>query len=231
MNNKNSFGRLLAILLIYVFISPMIPANTATEYIIHGCVTGVLLMATLAVQKARKQRSIATMILLPLLAVYWLGHIIDVRFSVESSFLLFIFFYGMVITSFFKQMAKVETINFAVILCAMCIYMLMGLMWGSAYALLQDLVPGSYSGTLIAENGRTDLHIFNYLSFVTLTTLGYGDITPQNPAASSLCQMQAIVGQFFTAILVAWLVGMYGKTTKYGEQSQQEQNNLPSQDS
>ncbi|MCD6389525.1 MAG: two pore domain potassium channel family protein, partial [Desulfobulbaceae bacterium] len=41
----------------------------------------------------------------------------------------------------------------------------------------------------------------------TLTTLGYGDITPQTLGAGALCQMEAIVGQFFTAVIVAWLVG------------------------
>lgn len=51
------------------------------------------------------------------------------------------------------------------------------------------------------------LHIFNYFSMVTLTTLGYGDITPQTAGAGALCQMEAIVGQFFTAVVVAWLVG------------------------
>jgi len=55
------------------------------------------------------------------------------------------------------------------------------------------------------------VHVFNYFSLVTLTSLGYGDITPQSLGAASLCQMEAIIGQFYTAVLVAWLVGMYGK--------------------
>ena len=44
---------------------------------------------------------------------------------------------------------------------------------------------------------------------VTLTTLGYGDITPQTHAAGALCQIEAITGQFFIAVVVAWLVGNY----------------------
>ncbi|RUM45652.1 MAG: Ion channel protein, partial [Desulfocapsa sp.] len=65
-----------------------------------------------------------------------------------------------------------------------------------------------YSGVLL--NAQSDpIHLFNYFSFVTLTTLGYGDITPQTAGAASLCQMEAIVGQFFTAVVVAWLVGMH----------------------
>ena len=59
------------------------------------------------------------------------------------------------------------------------------------------------------EPAMTHLTTFNYFSMVTLTTLGYGDITPQTPAAGALCQMEAITGQFFTAVVVAWLVGNY----------------------
>lgn len=50
---------------------------------------------------------------------------------------------------------------------------------------------------------------FNYFSLVTLTTLGYGDITPQTAGAGALCQMEAITGQFYTAVVVAWLVGNF----------------------
>lgn len=72
-----------------------------------------------------------------------------------------------------------------------------------------ELSPGSYSGALLEKEPDNLLHIYNYFSMVTLTTLGYGDITPQTPGAAALCQMEAIVGQFFTAVLVAWLVGNF----------------------
>ena len=48
-----------------------------------------------------------------------------------------------------------------------------------------------------------------YYSFVTLTTLGYGDLTPVKPIARTVGYLEAIVGQFYLAVLVAWLVGMY----------------------
>ncbi len=48
-----------------------------------------------------------------------------------------------------------------------------------------------------------------YYSFVTITTLGYGDLTPLKPMVRTLAYLEAILGQFYVAILVAWLVGMY----------------------
>ena len=52
------------------------------------------------------------------------------------------------------------------------------------------------------------LHDFVYFSYITLTTLGYGDILPQTQGATALCQAEAIIGQFFIAVLVARLVGI-----------------------
>ena len=48
-----------------------------------------------------------------------------------------------------------------------------------------------------------------YFSFITITTLGYGDLIPLKPLARTFAFLEAIVGQFYVAVLVAWLVGMY----------------------
>jgi voltage-gated potassium channel Kch len=69
--------------------------------------------------------------------------------------------------------------------------------------------PGSFAGVLLETPKDSVLTTFNYFSIVTLTTLGYGDITPQSLAAGALCQIEAITGQFYIAVLVAWLVGNF----------------------
>ena len=91
----------------------------------------------------------------------------------------------------------------------LCLYLVIGLFWGTLYTLLYELSPGAYAGALLEINTHSHLTTFNYFSMVTLTTLGYGDITPQTPGAASLCQLEAIMGQFFTAVVVAWLVGNF----------------------
>jgi hypothetical protein len=58
------------------------------------------------------------------------------------------------------------------------------------------------------KNPQDRIHLLNYFSFVTLSTLGYGDITPQTQGAAALCQVEAILGQFFTVALLARLVGI-----------------------
>jgi voltage-gated potassium channel len=90
----------------------------------------------------------------------------------------------------------------------MCIYLLLGLSWALLYAFLNRIAPGSFSGM---QHTALELQVweFVYTSFVTLTTLGYGDISPMTPIARSLAYMEAIVGQFYLAVLVASLVGTY----------------------
>jgi hypothetical protein len=90
---------------------------------------------------------------------------------------------------------------------AICIYILIGLIWAFAYLIVEQVFPGSFSGL---DNGPWQLNLdtFIYYSMVTLTTLGYGDITPQLPLARFLAFMEAITGVFYTTILVASLIGM-----------------------
>ena len=88
-----------------------------------------------------------------------------------------------------------------------CVYLLLGWIWWFAYVGLELARPGSFSGVASLDaGGRIDLL---YFSFVTLTTLGYGDITPSSPRGMSLASLEAVTGVLFLAILIARLVGVY----------------------
>ncbi len=89
---------------------------------------------------------------------------------------------------------------------SICIYLLIGVIWGALYNILVYFEPQAFHGLSLehAANGG-----FLYFSFVTLTTLGYGDISPAIPLTRSLAYMEAIVGQFYLTILVASLVASY----------------------
>lgn len=91
---------------------------------------------------------------------------------------------------------------------SVCLYMLMGVAWAVAYTLLEMLTPGSFAGISI-QPGQGWNSNWLYFSFVTMSTLGYGDITPISPMAKMLAYMQAMFGLFYIAVLVAGLVGAY----------------------
>ncbi len=91
---------------------------------------------------------------------------------------------------------------------SVCIYLLLGIIWALLYLFIDLLTVNAFNGVLI-HSGYQAIWEYIYFSFVTLTTLGYGDISPVNEVARSLVYLEAICGQFYIAILVASLVGAH----------------------
>ncbi len=89
------------------------------------------------------------------------------------------------------------------ILGAVAAYLLLGLVWVGAYHLVELAHPAAFAGLAPGD----PQHLI-YFSFVTLTTTGYGDVTPLHPAARSLAMLEALVGQLYPAILIARLVSL-----------------------
>ena len=107
-----------------------------------------------------------------------------------------------------KQVAIGSEINANRIVGAICVYLLLGVIWAMAYTLIDAVSPGSFAGFSPMDDLGWDSE-WLYFSFVTMTTLGYGDILPVSATARGLAYMQAVVGQFYIAVLVAGLVGAY----------------------
>lgn len=91
---------------------------------------------------------------------------------------------------------------------ALCIYMMMGVMWALLYHLVMLGDANAFTGLDPTQPGVL-VRDLTYYSFVTLTTLGYGDMSPVAPAAKTLAYLQAVTGQFYLTVLVAELVGTH----------------------
>ena len=95
---------------------------------------------------------------------------------------------------------------------ALCVYLLIGFAWGILYAILEQVEPGSFSAPQetsgINENVARVMRM-RYFSWVTLTTVGFGDIAPRSPAARMFSTLEAVMGQIYLAVLVARLVGLH----------------------
>lgn len=103
-----------------------------------------------------------------------------------------------------------ERVDVEVLAAAACVYLLLAFTFWFGYLSVELFSPGSFSATLSLspERARTD---FLYFSFVTQTTLGYGDIVPVSTYARSLVSVHATLGILFPAVLIARLVGLYGR--------------------
>ncbi|MGI9260983.1 MAG: ion channel, partial [Woeseiaceae bacterium] len=125
-----------------------------------------------------------------------------------SSFTAMFGFLLIAIAFTLQQVAFGTEITFNRLVGAVCVYLLLGTIWALAYSLIGSLEPGSFKG-LSPHDGRGWDSEWLYFSFVTMTTLGYGDISPVSATARALAYVQAIFGQFYIAILVAGLVSGY----------------------
>ena len=103
------------------------------------------------------------------------------------------------------QTFRAGPVNLHRIQGAVAAYLLLGLVWALAYELVSLLATGAFSG---AGFGAEERPQFVYFSFVTLTTVGYGDVTPVHPVARSLAVAEALTGQLYPAILLARLVSL-----------------------
>jgi len=97
------------------------------------------------------------------------------------------------------------------IFAAVCVYLLIGYGWTFIYALLDELQPGSF--VAMSEAAANDyvgrVLQMRYFSFITLTTVGYGDIVPRSPATRTFAALEAVTGQIYLTVLVARLVGLH----------------------
>ena len=87
-----------------------------------------------------------------------------------------------------------------------CVYLLLGYFWAVLYSIVETFDGQAFSDPLLTENSAATMI---YYSFVTLTTLGFGDIVPKSPIASTLTILEALVGQLYPTIFIALLVGNY----------------------
>jgi hypothetical protein len=105
------------------------------------------------------------------------------------------------------DLARHRSITLQTVWAALCVYLLLGLAFASVHLLIGVVQAGSYSRPLDQETAL-------YLSFVTMTTVGFGDITPARGPAQAATIVQAIGGQLYLVSVVAALVGNLGRTRR-----------------
>jgi Ion channel len=97
------------------------------------------------------------------------------------------------------------------IYAAVCVYLLLGFAWTFAFALVEAVQPSSFTihGEALPSRYILEVRELRYFSFMTLTTVGYGDIAPASTIARTLAALEAVTGQIYLTVLVARLVGLH----------------------
>jgi len=214
-NNKISFIELckrdrylllLMSLLSLILITPLFEGVVALTTLLDIFITGIFLASLYAISQKGQSLRNAVVLLLPVVAGMWLTyfvHIPHLRLVADCCAILFFAFTIILILS---SLLREYEITLDVIYGAVAVFLLMALMWAFMFDVIATLRPGSFQITASPAHG-TRVH-FIYYSFVTITTVGYGDILPVSLTARAFSIVEMIVGQVYLVVLIARLVGI-----------------------
>jgi len=209
ITEQNNFVFLLFGLILLLFVGALMdyfPGDTGPR-IVQGATVAALLIGTGSQKKNRSHFFVSIVFVVLMLVMIVAGSLIDragfdyLHLLILLSFLVWMTWLAV------RQVLFTGSITSNDIVGAICIYMLLGMIWAILYLILAQIVPGAFNGVPHApwlDNFSTAI----YFSFVTITTLGYGDVSPAIPLARFLVIMEAIIGVFYMAILVASLIGV-----------------------
>ena len=201
------FSVLLLLTVLLILVIPFLRGFIRIKLIVDIMTTAILVAAIWATGERKYQTAIAFCLALPFLVLTWSNHIVKNSFLAFSGHLIGILFFGYVVYSILKYVLGAKTVTREIIFAAIASYLFIAVIWAYGYSALELIQPGSFR---IPDGAFSDSgSVFIYFSFVTITTLGYGDITPLTQQAGSLATVEALVGQIYLVVLVAWLVGMH----------------------
>jgi len=203
---ENRFLIMLVALFGLILFFPLIDNFVNIQFMVEIFLSILFLSCIFAVSFKKHHPIIASLLALPTFTIMWTAHFIDIGGFEHLKNLFGMLFMLYMIILFLEHFFRQDEINREVIFGALVVYLLMGLMWGYGYTLLEHLQPSSFNHP--AGLSDPDLGAYNYFSFVTMTTLGYGDITPASEGAKAMVMTQAVSGQVYLAVLVARLVGI-----------------------
>ena len=216
MKGRWSFPTLLLCLVILLLAYPAVEQSAWADKALALFLTVVLIASVYATHRtSRFAFRIAVALAIMSFLFLWLskfvpdGTPLKLRLSVLDNLaeVMFLFFTAGCIL---KYLLTRDRITLDILSGAACVYILFGISWGVLYSFLERVAPGSFAfaGHFSPEQ-KMGWPIFNYYSFVTLTTLGYGEITPVTARAQSFAIIEAVTGVLFTALLISRLVGVY----------------------
>jgi hypothetical protein len=196
---------LLSILLIFV-IRPFLEDFIKINVLMDIFFTVILLSGIYAASQKKNFLIIALAIAFPTLIAHWSAYFLKIPYSFLVGSILGSIFFAYITIIILFYLFREKEITSDIIIGSICAYFLIGLMWAYVFSAMEIVKPGSFQ---IPQQLNIGMHHFTYYSFVTITTLGYGDITPISHPAQSLSFLEAITGQLYIAVLIARLVGIH----------------------
>jgi hypothetical protein len=209
------FGRfstvqlLIALALFFIW-APFVEEIEGGDLIVSALFSLVLLAGVVAVADSKRVLVIAIVLAIPAIAGRWMNHfrpeLVPPHVFLTAGLVLIAF----VVANLLRFVLRAPSVNADVLCASISAYLMLGLMWTLAYWLVDQLTPGG-AFSFNTNAGTRSINGFTgfYFSFITLSTVGYGDITPVSRIARWLAAMEAMTGLLYVAVLIARLVSLY----------------------
>jgi len=202
--------QLLMAIVLWIVATPFIDSLPYGDLMGAALLTLVLLSAVLVVGANRRERVIAVVLVIPAIVGKWVNHLWPDAMPTAFFLIAGMLFVAFVVVTLFHFILTAPQINSEVLCAAASNYLMIGILWTFAYLLLADLQPDSFVFPVgLASQRLMDSFNALYFSFVTLSTLGFGDIVPVSKVARMLSIVEAMTGMFYVTFLIARLVALY----------------------
>ena len=201
------FGVLLVAMLAELTVGPFIVMATGT-LLIARLLGMIVLVAALWVVGAQRT---SVFLFIGAVAFHLASMMSDASFAGAGAEAFRFVFLTYVLALIVRRVLRDRTVTLDTVAGAACAYFLLGVIWGELFLMVERWHPGSFEvpSAWLVGPGRDLRASLMYFSFATLTTVGYGDIHPTDPAAGSLCTAEALIGQLYLAIMIARMVGLH----------------------
>jgi hypothetical protein len=213
---RGRFSSLLTSLFLFFLLHAFLADHPLTRYFVPALLLVTLVTSVSAFSDDRRISLVAGVLGLATFALRWATYVSESHLLWLISEGIGALFFAFVAVIILASVLRAQTVTGDTISGALCVYLLIGLVWAFLFMLVESVHPGSFQlGEGVKTAGDTahppsaPLSLFLYFSFVTLSTVAYGDILPLTGPARGLAALEGIIGQFYLAVLVARLVGLY----------------------
>ena len=204
---------LLSLLIIFPFIHELYSGYLVIVELFFS----ILLIAGIYIVSTNKQLlTVAVLLAMLTFTVIWFNIFMQNQNLLIFGLILQIIFFAVTTITIITHVLEYRKVTADKIYGAICGYLLIGFIWGLGYTLLETLMPNSFNFTnglshALSYPSSHPIHFYQffYFSYITLTTLGYGDVTPITNITRAFSSLEAITGQLYLAVLIARLVGLH----------------------
>ena len=200
---KSRFISIIIAIIAVIFVSPYLQEIGKSGHLIHNLLLTLIPLTSYYSLVREKNRAIIILFLTaPFVTLYSIAFLYTNFYLQIAAYGIGVILYLYIIVLLVIKLLSYRVVTANLIYCAIANYLMIGLVWAGIYNVLEGIFPGTFSG--ITQYG--DL---TYFSFVTLTTLGFGDIAPQSILGKNLVVLEAAIGDIYIAVIVAIIVGRY----------------------